>query len=581
MASEEGIHDLVLAGDADAALGLAVALRSLAEVAGDSRYRVTLLTDGIDDAGRGRIQGVVEASPASLPELRFVEMGSRVPDALARAGRLPRGAYLRLFLADSVEAARAVYVDYDVLFRRDPAPLFEVDLEGHALGAVRNIGQPCMASRAVFPGWRTLGYAPDTPFLNSGLLVVDLERWREEGIAEQAVAWALEHPGFFREDQGILNAILVDRWKSLPLQWNSQPSVYSDPPESALFLDLGELDRAREEPWIVHFAGRRKKPWLADCDHPLTEAWRSRAAALGWTPPVPKRKRRSLKRRVKDGVRSAVRGSASSAEELARARRAAKVFGPRALGWALRNRTPGLPRRTELESCLHAILARRGRVTVVQIGAHVGNLNDPLFRFIREVNDGRREPACRAVLVEPVGPLFEQLQANYADCPGVAFANVAIADRPGTQTFHRIDPDVDLERHGMPHWLSQIGSLVPERLEKEMARADKGRGIPEFIAQHLIREEVTCVTFEELLERFGLREVDFLQIDAEGYDYEILRSIDFKRVKPRMINYERVHLQEDEPACRRLLEDQGYALYDHRRMDTLAVLRPARLFARG
>ena len=67
--------------------------------------------------------------------------------------------------------------------------------------------------------------------------------------------------------------------------------------------------------------------------------------------------------------------------------------------------------------------------------------------------------------------------------------------------------------------------------------------------------------------------MDLLQIDTEGYDYEILRTIDFSRLRPRFINYERELLQDDGPACRSMLSAAGYVLFDWGEddKDTLAV----------
>ena len=64
--------------------------------------------------------------------------------------------------------------------------------------------------------------------------------------------------------------------------------------------------------------------------------------------------------------------------------------------------------------------------------------------------------------------------------------------------------------------------------------------------------------------------LDLLQIDAEGYDYEILKTIDFDRIRPRFVNYERVLLLDEEPACRSMMRDAGYVLFDWD-IDTLCV----------
>ena len=40
----------------------------------------------------------------------------------------------------------------------------------------------------------------------------------------------------------------------------------------------------------------------------------------------------------------------------------------------------------------------------------------------------------------------------------------------------------------------------------------------------------------------GLERVDLIQIDAEGYDWPIIRSIDFARLRPRILRFEYRHM---------------------------------------
>ena len=56
-------------------------------------------------------------------------------------------------------------------------------------------------------------------------------------------------------------------------------------------------------------------------------------------------------------------------------------------------------------------------------------------------------------------------------------------------------------------------------------------------------------SLDELLIRHHIDDLDLLQIDAEGYDLEIIAMIDFNTTRPRFINYERVLLQESERFC--------------------------------
>jgi FkbM family methyltransferase len=214
-------------------------------------------------------------------------------------------------------------------------------------------------------------------------------------------------------------------------------------------------------------------------------------------------------------------------------------------------------------------LAARHAYVVVQIGAYVGDTaNDPLYGFLRATLPDR--PQSLAVLVEPVHEYFAALRDAYGDLPTVRLENVAIAEEEGVRDFYRLAPGLE---HGDYGWLAQLGSLRRERMTDLWDRYEGFHSWDEpknFWHQHHTVEKVQCWTLEQLLERHGLERVDLLQIDAEGYDYEILRTIDFSRLRPRFINYERVLLQEDEPTCREMLRDAGYALFDWGQ-DTLAV----------
>jgi FkbM family methyltransferase len=46
------------------------------------------------------------------------------------------------------------------------------------------------------------------------------------------------------------------------------------------------------------------------------------------------------------------------------------------------------------------------------------------------------------------------------------------------------------------------------------------------------------MTFEELCEKYQIKDIDFLQIDAEGYDWKIIESIDFEKHNIKLLQYE-------------------------------------------
>ncbi len=222
---------------------------------------------------------------------------------------------------------------------------------------------------------------------------------------------------------------------------------------------------------------------------------------------------------------------------------------------------------TEIEKVLAELEAKESAV-IVQIGAYVGDTpNDPLVKCLR--TNLTRFPGSRALLVEPVREYFEQLKRNYADLPGAAFENVAIGYVDGEITFFRIG--VDPAEHGQPEWLTQCGSTRPDRMDDlwDNCASEGDPEIKAFWHAHSVAETVPCLRLETLLERHGIAHVDLLQIDTEGSDYDILRTLDFSRIRPAYINYENELLNDEEPACRAMLIAAGYELHDWE-TDTLA-----------
>lgn len=222
-----------------------------------------------------------------------------------------------------------------------------------------------------------------------------------------------------------------------------------------------------------------------------------------------------------------------------------------------------------------AWLARRAEFTVVQIGAYTGDTdNDPLYGFLSKQLPAH--PRSVAVLVEPVGDYFERLKGTYAGLPQVRLENAAIAESAGERDFFRIA--VDPTAHGQADWLTQLGSLREDRMttlweryeQQLLDREGVEQDFAAFWHANRVVERVRCMTVEQLLTEYGLSRLDMLQIDAEGYDYAILRTLDFSRIRPRFINYERVLLQDDEPACRAMVTSAGYKLFDWGQ-DTLCV----------
>jgi lipopolysaccharide biosynthesis glycosyltransferase len=172
-------------------------------------------------------------------------------------------------------AARTVYIDADTLSLGSIAELASIDLRGATIGAVQDPRVRFISDRDGVTGWRRLGLSPANAYFNAGVLVIDNDRWVEDGCREAVLDLVREHPEeVVFADQGPLNAVLADRWQPVPERWNMVLGPAVSVRQSA---QLGARFRrwpgssAPSEGTIFHFAGP-VKPWHPNYA-PTTQRW--------------------------------------------------------------------------------------------------------------------------------------------------------------------------------------------------------------------------------------------------------------------------------------------------------------------
>ncbi|MDJ0688921.1 MAG: FkbM family methyltransferase [Xenococcaceae cyanobacterium MO_188.B32] len=191
-------------------------------------------------------------------------------------------------------------------------------------------------------------------------------------------------------------------------------------------------------------------------------------------------------------------------------------------------------------------------VNFIQIGSFDGITNDPIRKFV--INH-----SWKGIFVEPIKEYYDRLLKNYDGIEGLIFKNVAIDSKPGHRSIYRLRP----EAISLTPYAPQFSTFNREVLTK---RKNK---FPEI--ESLIEEvNVPCMTVQEIINTEGMTRVDLVQIDTEGYDFEILKSIDLQLIKPSVIRYEHIHLKdEDRQKSVDLLVNNGYKIL-FERMDITA-----------
>ena len=173
----------------------------------------------------------------------FRDVARRMPENK----RLSNIVYARLMIDKLLgpDVARVLYLDCDMLVRDGIEKLFDVDMGGKPIAAVRDTmgafitgGRDLKANRDIFD--------PADAYFNAGMVLIDVAQWREADIIgrlEQALTDGVMARIYY--DQDFLNLVFANNWQQLPWRWNT--------------IDARHAHEGLD-PAILHYTGEAK-PW--------------------------------------------------------------------------------------------------------------------------------------------------------------------------------------------------------------------------------------------------------------------------------------------------------------------------------
>lgn len=183
----------------------------------------------------------------------------------------------RIFLPDLLEDIdKVLYLDADMIIVDDLLPLWETDLEQYLFAAVVNPLYPFMPVHPI----NSLGLAGPSEYLNTGCLLMDLNKLRETNFTQKIKSYAAKHPDNLWPEQDAISALFPKQWKKLHPRWNVQTTFFDLSPDQ-LPVPKQQAIEAIESPAIIHFIGPNK-PWHYLCKHPFQNKYREWVDKTVW-----------------------------------------------------------------------------------------------------------------------------------------------------------------------------------------------------------------------------------------------------------------------------------------------------------
>ena len=200
-----------------------------------------------------------------------------------------------------------------------------------------------------------------------------------------------------------------------------------------------------------------------------------------------------------------------------------------------------------------------------QVGANDGRTNDPVHKYFRDYG-------WKGLLVEPQADVFNnELIKTYANNKNVILENVALGKEEGQLSFYRV-------AISKARWATGLSSFDKKSLEGHIENGyiqrkakDEGVEIPTDLSKLIEEVKVPTMKIDGLLGKHHIESFNFLCIDTEGYDFEVIKLIDLKKTHPEVILFESKNLSDkDFIEAKELLTSLGYTLF-WEKGDTLAI----------
>jgi len=236
--------NIVVASDNHYIILLAALIKSIeANIREGQLIQVYIIEDNVSASSQKKLQRSVNPSITNLVWKGMNEVIPKGMNLPLDRSSYPLNIYMRLFIPYFIpeEIEKVLYLDVDMIVQKDITELFEIDLGDAIVGAV--LDPRIITFDNSWGGvlnYKDLGIAGTTRYFNTGLLLMNTKKWREQQVTEKIIDCIDRNKKFANyPDQYGLNVVLANQWFELNPLWN-------------LFCTFEHPD-----PYLIHFVQRK------------------------------------------------------------------------------------------------------------------------------------------------------------------------------------------------------------------------------------------------------------------------------------------------------------------------------------
>ncbi|MFI3296362.1 MAG: glycosyltransferase family 8 protein [bacterium] len=167
-----------------------------------------------------------------------------------------------------MQVNKILYLDVDIIICKDISELYNTDISNYAIGAVLdNISYTGIVPLYIDTSisvYNRLNYSSSLGYVNSGVLLMNIDYWREHKIMEECLTYIRKDPDrCLIHDQDAINYVLREQKKLLSIKYNFQTGYLFRLNSFSPDVE-NELHKIIEEKSFVILHYTYNKPWSKD-----------------------------------------------------------------------------------------------------------------------------------------------------------------------------------------------------------------------------------------------------------------------------------------------------------------------------
>ena len=261
--------NIVYATDDNYVRPLGVSMVSLFENNKDTKEIIVyIIENNVKEESKIKLYEIAQKYKRSI---KFIDFKKICSDLHINV-KFPLVAYGRLFLYKLEEVDKILYLDSDTIVNSSIEELYETNIDEYEVAGVQD--------NAAYYLLKKIGMAKKDRYINSGVLLINLKKWRENDIGNRFLKFIKKNNGKVNHhDQGVINGVCKNSTLILNPKYNMMPEMISMTVKQSNILynvhnyyTQDEINEAVKSPVIIHYIEKfYSRPWKIDCTHPMKD----------------------------------------------------------------------------------------------------------------------------------------------------------------------------------------------------------------------------------------------------------------------------------------------------------------------